>query len=89
MEAAQKKLLRWLNLSPLDSKLRRYRDKALAAFERSWAEAVRQRSVLSEDDLASLYAHCLARELSLDGVKVFGEALPQDEKITKYINEGD
>ena len=88
MEAAQKKLLGCLNISPLDSRLRRYRDKALAAFERTWGKAVRKGAVLSEDDLASLYANCLARELSLDGVNVFCEALPQDEKIIKFMNEG-
>ena len=87
MEAAQKELLGRLNISPLDTRLRRWREEAQVLFERTWPLASRKGITGSEDDAASLYLHCLTRVLRLSGVEVPSEALPIDEKILRFLNE--
>ena len=88
MDAVQKEILKGLNLSPFDSRLRRRRDEARALFERAWAQAIRKGVVLSEEDVASLYAHCLVRALSLDGYHVPHEAFPHHEEMIRFLHEG-
>ena len=87
METAQKKLLGRLNISSLDTRLRRWREEAQVLFERTWPLASRKGITGSEDDVASLYLHCLARILLLSGVEVPSEALPSDDKILRLLNE--
>ena len=79
MEAAQKELLGRLNISPLDTRLRRWREEAQVLFERTWPLASRKGIAESEDDASSLYVHCLARTLHLNGIEVPNEALPTNE----------
>jgi hypothetical protein len=88
MEMAQKELLGRLNISPFDARLRQWREEARALFERLWPLAARRGVVVSEEDTASLYAHCLARTLRRDGVDVPSEAVPCDERIIKFLSEG-
>jgi len=87
MERAQKELLGRLNISPFDPRLRRRREEARAFFERAWPLAARRGIVMSEEDAASLYAHCLARTLHSDDIEVPSEALPCDERILKFLSE--
>ena len=87
MGEAQQELLRRLNISLFDQRLRRVRRQALELFERAWPLAVRQGMIMSEKDAAPLYIHCLARALSLVGVEVPGELLPSDEKIIRFLQE--
>jgi hypothetical protein len=87
MGEAQQELLRRLNISPFDQRLRRVRRQALELFERAWPLAVRQGMIMSEKDAAPLYIHCLARALSLVGVEVPGALLPGDEKIIRFLQE--
>ncbi len=57
METAQKILLGRLNISPLDTRLRRWRAEAQVLFERIWPLASRGGVVVSEGDTAlSLFA---------------------------------
>jgi hypothetical protein len=86
MEEAQQELLRRLNISFFDPRLRRSREQALELFERTWSKAGR-RGMMSEKDAAPLYVHCLARTLRLAGVEVPEEALPGDEKIIHFLQE--
>ena len=86
MEEAQQELLRRLNLSFLDRRLRRSREQALELFERTWSKAVR-RGMMSEKDAAPLYVHCLARTLRLAGVEVPEELLPRDEKVIRFLQK--
>ena len=84
---AQQELLRRLNISLFDQRLRRVRRQALELFERAWPLAVRQGMIMSEKDAAPIYIHCLARALSLVGVEVPGALLPSDEKIIRFLQE--
>jgi len=87
MGDAQQELLRRLNISLFDQRLRRVRRQALELFERAWPLAVRQGMIMSEKDSAPIYIHCLARALSLVGVEVPRELLPSDEKIIRFLQE--
>jgi hypothetical protein len=87
MEAAQEELLRHLNISPFDPKLRRSREQALKVFEQVWSLAIGKGMTLSEKDAASLYLHCLARAFDSAGVKVPKELLPGDEKIIRLLQK--
>ncbi len=87
MEEAQQELLRRLNISLFDQRLRRARKQALELFERAWPLAVRKGMIMNEKDAAPLYIHCLARALSLVGVEVPKELLPRDEKIIRFLQE--
>ena len=87
MEAAQEELLRHLNISPLDQRLRRCREQALKIFEQAWPLAIEKGMTLSEKDAASLYLHCLARAFNSVGVEVPKELLPGDEKIVRLLQK--
>jgi hypothetical protein len=42
---------------------------------------------LAEEEAAILYAHCFVRALRLDGVHLPGEALPSDERLSRFLQE--
>jgi hypothetical protein len=87
MEAAQKELLKALGLSPLDQRLRRWRERALGAFEASWARSARFGLELSETEAGALYVHCLGKIMVRDGVDVPAGILPESEKLRKILKE--
>jgi len=87
MEAAQEELLRHLNISPFDPRLRRSREQALKLFEQAWPLAIRQGIVLNEKDTVPLYICCLARTLDSVGIEVPNELLPRDEKIIRFLKK--
>jgi hypothetical protein len=81
MEEAQQELLKNLNVSLFDKRLRRVREQALERFEKTWLMAARQGVIGNEKEAASLYLHCLAKALSSAGVEVPKDLLPRDEKL--------
>ncbi len=85
IETAQEELLRHLNISPFDQRLRRSREQALKLFEQAWPLAIGKGMTMSEKDAASLYLHFLARAFDSVGVKVPKELLPGDEKIIRLL----
>jgi hypothetical protein len=87
MEAAQEELLRHLNISPFDPRLRRSRKQALKLFEQAWPLAIGKGMTMSEKDASSLYLHCLARAFDSVGVEVHKELLPRDEKIIRLLQK--
>jgi len=88
MEKAQEKLLRRLNISPYDDRLRRWREGACTLFDRSCALAAKRGAVLSEEYAASIYLYCLGQVMSLDGVEVPSDVLPPGEGIISFLSEG-
>jgi len=87
MERVQKKLLDHSNISSFDIRLRKIREKARILFDQAWALRLRQGIIEPEEDAISLYSHCLARSFRLEGIEVPREALPNDEKIARLIQE--
>ena len=84
---AQQELLRHLNISLFDQRLRCSREQALELFEQAWPLAIRKGIIMSEKDAVPLYIHCLARALTLAGVEVPKELLSKDEKIIRFLQE--
>jgi hypothetical protein len=87
MEAAQREFIKKGGLSPFDPRMRRWRERALAAFDAAWARTVRAGVQLSETEVGTLYVHCLGKIVSREGVDVPVEMLPRDEKIVKLLRE--
>lgn len=87
MEEAQQELLRDLNISVFDRKLRRARQGALELFERAWPSAIKKGIIKSEKDAAPIYLHCLIQALKIARVEVPDELVSKDEKIIKLLQE--
>ena len=87
MEAAQKEFIKNLGLSPLDQRLRRWRERALGAFNASWARAAGAGVELSEEEAGALYVQCLGRIMTREGADVPLEILPQSEKLKRILRE--
>ena len=87
MEQKQKELLERIGLIPTDYRLKRIREAALKHFEKAWMLAGRRGMVETEDEIAGLYTHCLARVLSGNRISVPTELRPSNEKINESIQE--
>ena len=87
IEAAQETLLQRLSISPFDTRLRSWREIALKFFEKSWVQAAKHGIGLGEEKAATIYIHCLARAINMEGTEVALEALPKDEKIKMLLKE--
>jgi hypothetical protein len=87
MEAAQEEFIKNLGLSPFDQRLRRWRERGLAAFEVVWARAAGAGVDLSEEEAGALYVRCLGKTMIREGMDVALEILPQSEKIEKILKE--
>jgi hypothetical protein len=87
MEEAQQQLLRDLNISLFDQRLRFGRQQALELFEQAWPLAIKKGIITGEKDAAPLYLHCLARALKLARIEVPNELLPKDEKIIRLLQK--
>ena len=87
MEAIQKDLLDRLECPPFDYRLRRSREEARDLFERMWPPATRRGITGNEEEAAVLYAHCLAKTLTRNGLNVPLHALPYHEGIAKFLDE--
>ena len=87
MEKEQKKFIDTLGLSPFDPRMRRWRERALAAFEASWARSARAGVELSESEAGMLYVHCLGKVMTREGMEVPAEILPRSEKLQKILRE--
>jgi hypothetical protein len=87
MEEAQKHFLTALELSPFDYRLRRWRERALAAFEASWARGARAGVELGETEAGTLYVRCLGKIMAGEGIKVLPGNLPENEKLEEILRE--
>jgi len=87
MEAAQKGFINHLGLSLFDDRLRRWRERALGAFEASWGRSAAAGLELSETEAGALYVHCLGKIMARDGVDVPAGVLPKSEKVAKIVRE--
>ena len=85
MEKAQKEFLKNLGLSPFDPRMRRWRERALAAFEASWARSASSGVELDESEAGALYVHCLGKIMTREGVDVPAEILPRSGKFKEIL----
>jgi hypothetical protein len=87
METVQQKLFQAAALPPLDRRLRVWREQALQLFEQAWARAGRQGLAKTEDEIATLYAHCLVRVLERGRVSVPAGVVARNEAFEQIIQE--
>ncbi len=87
MDTAQKEFIKNLGLTPYDHRLRRWRERARAAFDASWTRTARTGVELNETEAGGLYVHCLGKIMTTEGMDVPPEILPQSEKIKKILRE--
>ncbi len=87
MEKAQAGLLKNLAISPFDARLRHAREEALTCFERTWPAAARRGLLGTEEEVASLYLHCLSRGMRLSGIEVPHDLPQRNEEIARLFQE--
>jgi hypothetical protein len=87
IEMAQNLLLEKIGITRFDERLRRFRETALDLFEKKWGMAMQRGIVESEEDAAVLYLYCLSHVLSMRGIAIPSDALPEHEEIQKFARE--
>ncbi len=87
MEKLQRQIIQAASLSPFDRRLRLWREQALQIFERAWNKAARQGLARTEEEVALLYARCLAMILERGRVTLPPELLPRDESLEGIVKE--
>ena len=79
MEKTQTELLENLRISPLDQRLRLWRQNALRLFEQQWEQTTRLGNSLGERQVADLYITCFIGILEKAGIPVPPAVIPPDE----------
>ena len=87
IEKAQKGFLETAGIAATDGRLRRFREIALKLFERAWVSAMQKGLGGDENSAAAIYIFCLAKVLSMRGIDVPRDSLPQDTRIKKLVDE--
>lgn len=85
MEAASNDFLKSQGISPLDIRLRPWRERARGIFERAWATAARKGMETSGERAGMVYVACLARLMAAEGVEVDMKTLKEGEQILKEV----
>jgi hypothetical protein len=87
MEKAQHDLLEQLDILPFDLRIRRWRDQALALFERTWGIANRMGITLDEQTASAVYVHCLAKIMGSEGINIPAGILPDAKSVESIFKE--
>ena len=87
MEKAQHELLKGLNIVPYDLRIRRWREQALAVFERAWDIANRMGVNMNEQTASAVYIHCLAKIMRSEGIDIPASILPEAGKELRVFKE--
>jgi hypothetical protein len=87
MEDTVDGLLKQLNISPLDHRVRGWLEQALANYERAWVEARRQGVPMEEKMATAVYGHCLGKVIGADGIKIPEKALAIESDVGELIRE--
>lgn len=87
MEEAQKVFLERLDVSPLDPRLRSWRERARVAFESAWSKAARLGNFFGQREAAALYLHCLGKILEADGIDIPRELRAPDQELDTLFKE--
>ena len=87
MERAHYAILAELNVSFLDERIRAWRERALAIFERLWSYALRKGMTMDENEAANIYVFSLTRVIGSDGLEVPERLTPHQPDISKLFEE--
>jgi hypothetical protein len=87
MENAQHELLKRLDIIPYDPRIRRWRDQALALFERAWGVANRMGITMDEHTASAVYVHCLAKIMGAERINIPADILPEAKSVERIFKE--
>lgn len=87
MEKAQHDLLKRLDIIPYDPRIRRWRDQALALFERAWGVANQIGITMDEPTASLVYVHCLAKVMGAERVNIPAGILPEAKSVERILKE--
>lgn len=87
MEKAQHELLKRLDIIPYDLRIRRWRDQALALFERAWGVANRMGITMDEHTASVVYVHCLAKIMGTERINIPADILPDAKSVERIFKE--
>jgi hypothetical protein len=87
MEKAQHELLKRLDIIPYDLRIRRWRDQALALFERAWGVASQMGITLDEHTASAVYVHCLAKVMGVERINIPTGILPEVKNVERIFKE--
>jgi hypothetical protein len=87
MERAQHELLKRLDIIPYDLRIRRWRDQALALFERACGVANRMGITIDEHTASLVYVHCLAKIMGAERINIPSGVLPDAKSVERIFKE--
>jgi len=87
MEKSLDDLLEQLDISPFDHRIRSWLEQALAKYENAWGVASRMGVHMDEDMAPAVFARCLQKVISLDGIKIPVNMLPIEIDTERLISE--
>jgi len=87
MEKAQHELLKRLDITPYDLRIRRWRDQALALFERACGVANRMGITMDEPTASKVYVHCLAKIMGAERINIPSGVLPDAKSVERIFKE--
>jgi hypothetical protein len=87
MEMFLEDILERLAISPYDPRIRRWLEKALEKFERSWGVAHQMGISMDEGMAPAVYARCFAKVLGSEEIEVPQVLLPQAKEAERLVHE--
>jgi hypothetical protein len=87
MEKAQHDLLKQLDITPYDPRIRRWRNQALSLFERAWDASSRVGITMDEHTASLIYVHCLAKVMGAEQINIPAGTLPKTKNVERIFKE--
>jgi len=87
MEKTQHELLKRLEITPYDLRIRRWREQALALFERAWGVANRMGITMDEHTASAVYVHCLVKIMGAERINIPAGILPEAKSVERIFKE--
>lgn len=87
MEETQRGILGALGLSPLDRRLRAWRENTLRLFEKTWSQAAEKGRRLGERQVADLYGVCFVRILGKAEISVPPSTFSGDAEAVRLVDD--
>jgi hypothetical protein len=87
MENAQHELLKRLDIIPYDLRIRRWREQALALFQRACGVANRMGITMDEHTASLVYVHCLAKVMGAERINIPSGVLPDAKSVERIFKE--
>jgi hypothetical protein len=87
VEQSLQEILKRLDISPYDYRVRAWLEETLAKFERSWGVAHQRGMPMDEEIAPAVYARCLAKVIGSEGIDIPPGLLPQQNEAERLVRE--